>query len=161
MSPQKEGSMETEASGTSMNVRASQQDPTSHLVTIFPAGVKVLVREGETIVDALRRQGLRTRYKCRRGGCGACRATVLAGELSYPTAVCQDVVAGADLSPVEDRGTKCLPCRAVPQSDVDLMLDPSDDVIDVLGAVLPRRGEPTPAEGVARGSHEGSSPCLS
>lgn len=110
-------------------------DQPAHLVTLFPAGVQVRVRDGETIVDALRRHGLRTRYKCRRGGCGACRATVLAGELCYPTAVCQDVVEGADTGREGSDGTKCLPCRAVPRSDVHLLLDPTDGMrLDLLSA---------------------------
>lgn len=137
-----------------------ETEATTHLVTLSPTGVQVHVRCDETIVDALRRQGLRTRYKCRRGGCGACRATVLSGELCYPTAVCHDVVEG---SPAADgtEAARCLPCRAVPLSDVHLLLDPSDDVVDMFGTVLPRTGGPTPAGGAAHGSHEGSNPCPS
>jgi ferredoxin len=153
--------MSTETSGTSTTAGSSPQDLPTHLVTIFPAEVQVQVRDGETIVDALRRHGLRTRYKCRRGGCGACRATVLTGELSYPKNVCQDVVDGSDAARDQECGKKCLPCRAVPRSDVDLLLDPSDDVIDVLGAVLPRAAGPTPVEGDPHGSYERSNPCPS
>jgi ferredoxin len=153
--------MGNEIDGTSMAADAVPQDLRTHLVTLHPAGVQVRVEDGETIVDALRRHGLRTRYKCRRGGCGACRATVLSGELTYAATVCQDVVDGTAASPDQACGTKCLPCRAVPRSDVDLLLDPSDDVMDVLGAVLPRAAGPTPAEGAAPGSHEGSNPCPS
>lgn len=152
--------MSTETDRTS-EAEPGALDSSTHLVTLSPTEVQVRVIEGETIVDALRRQGLRTRYKCRRGGCGACRATVIAGELCYPTTVCQDVVNGGSPPPDEDCTTKCLPCRAVPLSDVHLLLDPSDDVIDVLGTVLPRAGGPTPAEGTHHGSHEGSNPCPS
>jgi ferredoxin len=141
--------------------RPDVPDEPTHLVTLWPAGVQLRVRDDETIVDALRRQGLRTRYKCRRGGCGACRATIVTGELCYPTAVCQDVVDGAAVTPGREDSAKCLPCRAVPRSDVHLLLDPTDEVIDMFGTVLPRSAGPTPAEGAAHGPHEGSSPCPS
>src|SRR5690606_15622077 len=68
-------------------------------VTIRPDGIDLVVGERETIVDALRRQGLRTRYKCRRGGCGACRATLVEGEVAYPKAVSATVVDGPEPRP--------------------------------------------------------------
>lgn len=128
-------------------------------VTFSPSGITVLVEPGETVVDGLRRQGLRTRYKCRRGGCGVCRATVLSGQVTYPTFVSQDVIAGdATCSEEHDQ---CLPCRAVPETDVHLLLGPKDKVIDVLGGVLPRASTTTHPSRPVVGSHERNHPCPS
>jgi CDP-4-dehydro-6-deoxyglucose reductase, E3 len=40
---------------------------------------QVMVREGETLLDAGLRQGLALPYECRNGGCGVCLCTVLHG----------------------------------------------------------------------------------
>ncbi|MGW4336942.1 2Fe-2S iron-sulfur cluster-binding protein [Rhodococcus koreensis] len=107
-------------------------------VTIRPDGIEILVRERETIVDALRRQGLRTRYKCRRGGCGACRATLVEGRVGYHTPVSDTVVDGPEPQP---GARSCLPCRATPLTDVIIELGPRDRIVNVLtgiGAALPR-----------------------
>lgn len=116
-------------------VVSSTELSAQHRVTFVRSELSILVRPGETIVEALRRHGLRTRYKCRRGGCGVCRATVVSGEVTYPSGVCLDVVRGDD-APAADGFARCLPCRAVPASDVRLLLGPEDDVVDVLATVL-------------------------
>lgn len=105
-------------------------------VTLLPSGTTFLVEADETVVDGLRRHGLRTRYKCRRGGCGVCRATLVSGEITYPSGVCVAVLEedreASEAGP--DQGA-CLPCRAVPVSDLVIELGPHDSVVDVLGAV--------------------------
>ncbi|KAF0960026.1 2Fe-2S iron-sulfur cluster-binding protein [Rhodococcus sp. T7] len=98
-------------------------------VTVFPDGIRISVRADETIVDALRRQGYRSRYKCRRGGCGACRAALVDGTVTYRTPVSETVVDGPDGEPGQQ---KCLPCRAFPQSDVTIELGERDRLVDVL-----------------------------
>ncbi|MBC2637878.1 MULTISPECIES: 2Fe-2S iron-sulfur cluster-binding protein [unclassified Rhodococcus (in: high G+C Gram-positive bacteria)] len=98
-------------------------------VTVLPDGIRIRVRSDESIVDALRRQGYRSRYKCRRGGCGACRATLVDGDVDYHTPVSASVVNGPDRKPGEQ---KCLPCRAVPQSDVTIELGERDRLVYVL-----------------------------
>jgi ferredoxin len=106
-------------------------------VMIRPDGVDIVVRERETIVDALRRQGLRTRYKCRRGGCGACRAILVEGEVTYPKPVSETVVDGPHPRPDV---RNCLPCRATPVTDVVIELGPRDRIVNVLtglGATQP------------------------
>ena len=82
-------------------------------VTLLPADVAVDIGPGEAIVDGLRRAGWRTRYKCRRGGCGICRSRLLAGAVRYPEPVAESVLSAADRA-----AGLCLPCRAVPTSDV-------------------------------------------
>ena len=119
---------------------ASQdRDRTGHRVTLSPAGLTIVVEPDETVVDGLRRLGYRTRYKCRRGGCGVCRATLVEGVVSYPAGVCTRVLAGdgEDGEGGTASAQPCLPCRAVPETDVHLRLGPSDRIIHVLGTVSP------------------------
>lgn len=105
-------------------------------VTLLPSGTTFLVEADETVVDGLRRHGLRTRYKCRRGGCGVCRATLVRGEITYPSGVCAAVLEEDEPTPESGpHGGACLPCRAVPVSDLVIELGPHDSVVDVLGAV--------------------------
>ncbi len=87
------------------------------VVTVLPAGVRAETRPGETVVDGLRRTGWRSPYKCRRGGCGVCKGRLLGGEVSYAQPVAESV-----LSAGEQAAGLCLPCRAVPVTDVVLDL---------------------------------------
>jgi len=112
-------------------------------VTLSPVNISILAQPGETVVDALRRQGYRSRYKCRRGGCGVCRATLLEGEVSYPAGVSEQVLFGNE--PTIDHNAcprACLPCRAVPETDVHIELGPTDRVIHVLAAMYPSKASP-------------------
>lgn len=84
-------------------------------VTLQPAGIQVTSDGAACIVDTLRRAGVRSPYKCRRGGCGACKCRLVSGTVDYPTAIAQSV-----LSSTERETGHCLPCRAVPTSDVVL-----------------------------------------
>ncbi|MFD6057367.1 MULTISPECIES: 2Fe-2S iron-sulfur cluster-binding protein [Rhodococcus] len=112
-----------------------------YVVTILPGRIRITVRTNETIVDALRRQGYRTRYKCRRGGCGACRATLIDGQITYVAHVSAPVIEGSD----ETLSTgKCLPCRAAPTCDSTIELGPRDHVVDVFPiARTPRPAPPS------------------
>jgi len=117
--------------------------PDGWRVTLSPANISILARPGETVVEALRRQGYRSRYKCRRGGCGVCRATLLEGEISYPAGVCEQVLSGNEQTVDHNsRPRACLPCRAVPETDVHIELGPTDRVIHVLAAMYPSKASP-------------------
>jgi CDP-4-dehydro-6-deoxyglucose reductase len=105
--------------------------PAGGTVRILPADVRLGVRGGETIVDAVRRHGYRTRYSCRRGGCGLCKADLVTGELTYSTPVADSV-----LTPAERRRGRCLPCRAHPVGDVAIRLGDGDELRNVLGTLL-------------------------
>lgn len=48
-------------------------------VTLEPSGNQIQVKEGQTILDALIRNGIQTPYGCRHGSCSACKARVLEG----------------------------------------------------------------------------------
>lgn len=90
-------------------------------VRFLPADVSISVRAGESIVDAVRRQGYRTRYSCRRGGCGACKADLVTGEVTYRVPVADSVLSGT-----ERAEGKCLPCQAAPVGDVVIRLGAKD-----------------------------------
>ncbi|MFD9701619.1 2Fe-2S iron-sulfur cluster-binding protein [Lentzea sp. NPDC059081] len=83
------------------------------VITVLPHGVQVSARTEESVVDALRRNGWRSPYKCRRGGCGACRARLVEGTVRYSAPVAASVL---DDSAREDG--QCLPCRALPETDL-------------------------------------------
>lgn len=92
-----------------------------HTVRILPDDVVITARPGESIVDAVRRSGYRTRYSCRRGGCGACKAELVDGAVTYSVPIADSVLTAAE------RATgRCLPCRAVPDGDVVVRLAVTD-----------------------------------
>ncbi|MCS7475541.1 2Fe-2S iron-sulfur cluster-binding protein [Umezawaea endophytica] len=86
-------------------------------VTVLPHDVRVDARTDETVVDALRRAGWRSPYRCRRGGCGACKGRLVEGRVRYSLPVADSV-----LDDAERAAGLCLPCRAVPVTDVVLDL---------------------------------------
>lgn len=107
-------------------------------VTVLPAGVGVTTASGESIVDALRRAGWRSPYRCRRGGCGACKARLVSGGVAYAGPVADSV-----LSPDDRAAGLCLPCRAVPTGDVVIEVDaPLRAVLATVGSAGPRPAPP-------------------
>ncbi len=84
----------------------------SFTVTLSPSGNTFVVEEGETILDAAIRQDIGLPYGCRNGFCGACIATLLSGEIEYPDGEPDKLLDASD--------DACLPCQAVPASDVEL-----------------------------------------
>ncbi len=110
----------------------SDQPELSGAVRILPAGVRLTVHSGESIVDAVRRHGYRTRYCCRRGGCRACKADLVEGQVRYPVPVAESA-----LSAEERAAGKCLPCRARPEGEVVVRLSEKDALTRVFGAFRP------------------------
>jgi CDP-4-dehydro-6-deoxyglucose reductase len=80
-------------------------------------GVTVELREDETVLEGLYRDGYAYRVGCRRGGCGVCKVDLLVGSVGYPKTVSQDV-----LSDEERANGTCLTCRAVPAGDITIAL---------------------------------------
>lgn len=91
------------------------------VVTVRPDAVEVTPTDGETILEALYRNGYAYRTGCRRGGCGICKVDLLRGEVAYHRAVAPEV-----LSEQERAGGTCLSCRAVPVTDVTIALRDQD-----------------------------------
>ncbi|OXR43653.1 Ferredoxin-1 [Nocardia cerradoensis] len=114
--------------------------PTRPVVRILPAGIELAVEPGETVVDTIRRHGYRTRYSCRRGGCGACKAQLLAGTVHY-----RNPVAATVLSDSEQVTGACLPCRAIPDQNIVIRLSERDRLRNVLG-LLSRSSTAVPRE---------------
>ncbi|MCF7550857.1 2Fe-2S iron-sulfur cluster-binding protein [Pseudonocardia sp. WMMC193] len=78
---------------------------------LLPGDVELPVREGETILSAICRDGFTYRYGCRRGGCGICKLDLESGEIAYERAVAPTV-----LTDEERESGVVLTCRAVPVS---------------------------------------------
>jgi ferredoxin len=96
-------------------------------VTVLPDGVRIPAADGETVLAALGRAGLRYRIGCRRGGCGICKLQLVAGEVRYEKSVADTV-----LSDDERVEGICLSCRAVPITNVLIELQEGDKLRRVL-----------------------------
>lgn len=92
-----------------------------HSVTILPDEVELPVNDGETILDAVLRDGFTYRFGCRRGGCTQCKLALVAGEVRYGKRIAPEV-----LSDEERMRGVCLSCRAIPESDVVIRLQEDD-----------------------------------
>ena len=96
-------------------------------VTVLPDGVRISATDGETVLAALGRAGLKYRIGCRRGGCGICKLQLLAGEVRYERPIADSV-----LSDDEKVAGICLSCRAVPITNVLIELQEGDKLRRVL-----------------------------
>ncbi|MDP7591230.1 MAG: class I ribonucleotide reductase maintenance protein YfaE [Litorilituus sp.] len=67
----------------------------------------------ETLLECLEKENIEVHYHCRDGFCGACRVTLISGEVHYPK--------GEPLACVGDN--EILPCCCVPVTDVSLEID--------------------------------------
>jgi CDP-4-dehydro-6-deoxyglucose reductase len=99
-------------------------EPGNHVFEVAP---------DETILAAALRQGIGLPYGCRSGQCGACGTTLLAGTLDYPTGRPE----GLDGRTAD----VCLPCQAVPLSDLTLRVAEVQTVSQVAVRLLPCRVE--------------------
>lgn len=91
------------------------------VLTIQPDGTRLPVRPGETILEACRRYGFTYQVGCREGGCGICAMELVTGAVDYLKTVAQTV-----LSDEARASGVCLPCRAVPVTDVVIRLNRRD-----------------------------------
>ncbi len=101
----------------------------SFTVTLSPSGNTFEVEEGETILDAAIRQDIGLPYGCRNGFCGACIATLLSGEITYPDGEPDKLLDASD--------DACLPCQAVPASDVELKVKEIQAAQEIEPRVMP------------------------
>ncbi len=84
----------------------------SFTITLSPSGRQFHAEVGETILDAAIRQDVGLPYGCRNGFCGACIATLLTGRIEYPEGEPDKLLDASD--------DACLPCQAMPVSDVEI-----------------------------------------
>ena len=68
------------------------------------------VRNGETVLEALLRQGAVADYSCRRGSCHTCALRCLEGEVEHTRHIDEGLI----------RDGHILPCVAIPKSDLKL-----------------------------------------
>ena len=90
---------------------AATNRPVAARLRIAGPGAVLDAHSGETILDALERNGYAVESSCRAGTCGACRLRVLAGQTSGP---------GDALTAAERAGGYVLSCVAEPVGDVTL-----------------------------------------
>ncbi|QJR16900.1 CDP-6-deoxy-delta-3,4-glucoseen reductase [Usitatibacter palustris] len=117
----------------------------SHEVRLEPSGHTFSVNSGETVLEAALRQGIGLPYGCRNGACGACKSTLVSGELQYG-----DYQERA-LHDSEKAAGKALTCCTKPLTDVTLQVRELAGAKDLQIRTLPARIERVekPAEDVA------------
>ena len=69
--------------------------------------------QDKTLLNCLEKADVEVHYHCRDGFCGACRVTLVSGEIEYPN--------GEPLAFVGDN--EILPCCCIPVSDITLNID--------------------------------------
>ena len=84
-----------------------------HLM-VRPDNRIIPARHGETILEAVLREGIAFPYECRNGGCGKCKCTVLYGRVE------QAPHQESALSAAELASGMVLACSAVPVADIEL-----------------------------------------
>lgn len=84
----------------------------SFRVTIQPSGHQFSVPAGDTVLNAALEAGFNIPYGCRNGACGACKGTVLEGQVQH------NAYQAHALSEKEIAEGKALFCCARPQSDL-------------------------------------------
>ncbi|MEN8213790.1 MAG: CDP-6-deoxy-delta-3,4-glucoseen reductase [Pseudomonadota bacterium] len=104
----------------------------SYQVTVQPQGRVFSVQQGETVLDAALRQNVGLPYGCRSGNCGTCEATLLEGEVSYA-----DGTPDGLADPVYD----CLPCQALPASDLVIETELVEQAAEIQPSVMPCKVE--------------------
>lgn len=91
-------------------------------VTLEPSGNQILVKEGQTILDALIRNGIQTPYGCRHGSCSACKARVLEGNYEILGRVSE-----YSLLPFERDDGMILLCSTLPESDLVIEIEEEEE----------------------------------
>lgn len=105
----------------------------SATVTLKPSGKTIVVRDGESILDAALRQGVALPYGCRSGSCGTCECKLISGEVHYPD------VPPIALSEEDIRAGAVLACRAHPAGDITLDATELAGASDIIIKTLPTR----------------------
>ena len=86
-------------------------------MTLHPGDSEVMLREGETILEAGLRAGIALPFECRNGACGKCKCTVLQGSVD-PGTFHESALGAAQVA-----SGKVLMCRAMARSDLEIEFD--------------------------------------
>jgi ferredoxin len=105
-----------------LDIMKAQSLSNQYTIRIEPLGKEVTATEGETVLDALRRQfygrdGQPFFPGCRRGGCAYCKAKIIAGEVRH-----HHIYSRAALADEERTNNYILTCQSWPLSDLTLQL---------------------------------------
>jgi CDP-4-dehydro-6-deoxyglucose reductase len=92
---------------------------TGYHLLLRPDNRIIAVREGETILDAGLREGVKLPFECRNGGCGVCKAALTYGDVEL------SAYQPEALSPAERAAGQVLLCCATPMSDVEIEYTPT------------------------------------
>jgi CDP-4-dehydro-6-deoxyglucose reductase len=107
----------------------------SHQIILQPCGATYAADADETLLDAALRQGVTIPYGCKHGACGACKASVLAGEVDpgayQPHALNEQEIADG----------KVLLCCARAKSDLTLENRQAARVAEIPVKLMPARVE--------------------
>ncbi|MFA5121631.1 2Fe-2S iron-sulfur cluster-binding protein [Zavarzinia sp.] len=87
----------------------------SFTVTLPEFGVDIEVPRGRTVLDAALDEGLDYPFFCRGGTCGTCKSRLVSGEVELKA------YAGFALTPAERASGLILACRALPQTDCEIV----------------------------------------
>jgi NAD(P)H-flavin reductase/ferredoxin len=87
-------------------------------VTLEPSGKQIQVKEGQTLLDGIIRNGLQVSYGCRHGNCALCKAKVIDGEYEI-----MDRVTDYSLLAFERDEGYVLLCSTVPESDLTVEIE--------------------------------------
>lgn len=90
------------------------------LMTLLPDGRTLRIEPGETLLNALRRQGEPISYSCEDGRCGLCRCALIFPDLSSVE---------KSFSPNREDKSTVLACQAVPNANCLVELPDRDDVL--------------------------------
>lgn len=82
-------------------------------VTLEPSGKMIEVKEGQTLLDAMIRNGIQVAYGCRHGSCSACKCQVLEGDYEI-----MDRVSEYSLMSFEREEGVTLMCSTLVESDL-------------------------------------------
>jgi CDP-4-dehydro-6-deoxyglucose reductase len=103
----------------------------THTVRIKPSGHSFPVARDETILDAALRHNIGLPYGCRSGRCGSCLATLVEGEVGYPSGKTEALEGAA--------ADACLVCQALPATDLVLEVREVEAAAEIEPRVLPCR----------------------
>jgi CDP-4-dehydro-6-deoxyglucose reductase len=107
----------------------------AYQVTIRPSNHRFSVEPGETILDAALKHGFVLPYGCRDGACGACKGTIVEGEVDYGR------YQATALTPAEKAAGRALFCAAQPRSDLVIESREVGELRDIPVKTLPVRVE--------------------
>ncbi|MDR2637737.1 MAG: CDP-6-deoxy-delta-3,4-glucoseen reductase [Zoogloeaceae bacterium] len=107
----------------------------NYQITVMPSGATCTAREDETILEATLRQGILLPSGCKNGACGACKGSVLAGDIEHghyqPHA----------LTAEEREAGKALFCCARARSDLVIECRQASRAGEIVTKLMPARIE--------------------